>query len=156
NTVLVPIAGVHRGIIPALQFAQALSPDVRAVYIETDPAKTTTVRDSWERWGDGATLVVLESPYRSLVQPLLEYLDEVEREREDHVMGLVPPDLLPAKWGKNPPPAHSGLILKSALLHKPNIIVCTARYSLEPPPPPPPSPPKKERARLHGTLPSYD
>jgi amino acid transporter len=156
NTVLVPIAGVHRGMIPALQFARALSVDVRAVYIETDPAKTELVRDEWERWGEGSTLVVLESPYRSLVQPLLEYIDEVEREREDDVIVLVIPEFVPAKWWEKLLHGHSGLILKFALLHKRNIIVCNVRYFLEAAAARIPFPAEKERAKLHGTLPSYE
>src|SRR5205085_930327 len=98
NTVLVPVAGVHRGIIPALQFAQAISSDVRAVAVEIDPAKTPRLREEWERWGEGNTLVILESPYRSLVQPLLRYIDEVEQEREDDVIVLVLPEFVPGKW----------------------------------------------------------
>lgn len=156
NTVLVPIAGMHRGIIPALQFARALSPDVRAVYIEIDAAKTVLVRASWERWGEGATLVVLESPYRSLVQPLLEYIDEVEHEREDDVIVLVIPEFVPAKWWEKLLHGHSGLLLKLALLHKRNIIVCNVRYFLEAAAARLPFPAEKERAGLRGTLPSYE
>src|SRR5262249_17423103 len=111
---------------------EAICPDVRAVYIESDPAKTPAVRDKWERWGEGQSLVVLESPYRSLVQPLLAYIDEVELEREDDQIVVVIPEFVPAKWWEKVLHGHSGLLLKLALLHRPNVIVCNVRYFLAP------------------------
>jgi Amino acid permease len=69
NTVLVPISGVHRAVVQALQYAKILSPDVRAVFVDVDPNATATVRREWERWGQEIPLVVLPSPYRSLMEP---------------------------------------------------------------------------------------
>src|SRR5207249_129633 len=75
---------------------------------------------------------VLESPYRSLVQPLMDYIDEVELEREDDQIVVVIPEFVPAKWWEKVLHGHSGLLLKLALLHRPNVIVCNVRYFLEP------------------------
>src|SRR3989442_10783628 len=100
--------------------------------MEGDPAKTPAVRDKWELWGEGQSLVVLESAYRSLVQPLMDYIDEVELEREDDQIVVVIPEFVPAKWWEKVLHGHSGLLLKLALLHRPNVIVCNVRYFLEP------------------------
>ncbi len=75
NTVLVPIGGVHRSVVEALDYAKSLSTDVRAVYVNVDAIATAQVRTDWERWGEGVPLIVLESPYRSLMEPLLEYIE---------------------------------------------------------------------------------
>jgi hypothetical protein len=156
NTVLVPVGSFHKGLIPALQFAETLSADVRAVYIEIDPSRTPTVREKWEQWGEGHVLVVLESPYRSLVEPLVQYIDQVEREREDDVIVVVLPEFVPAKWWEKILHGHSGLILKFALLHKRNVIVCNVRYFLEPARVRIPMDTRKEGERPHGTMPSYE
>src|SRR5262249_29112609 len=81
NTVLVPISGVQRAVVDALDYARTLSTDVRAVCVNMDSAATSQIKAQWSRWGDGVPLVVLESPYRSLMEPLLEYLEQVSRAR---------------------------------------------------------------------------
>ena len=72
------IGGVQRAVVKALRYARTLSADVRAVYVEIDPATTSTVRQQWTEWGQGVELVVLESPYRSLMEPLLDYIEQVQ------------------------------------------------------------------------------
>jgi hypothetical protein len=73
NTVLIPIGGIQRAVVKALQYGRTLSPDVRAVYVDIDAVSTQTVRQQWSPWGQGVDLVVLPSPYRSLMEPLLQY-----------------------------------------------------------------------------------
>ncbi|MDH7568743.1 MAG: amino acid permease, partial [Armatimonadota bacterium] len=78
NTVIVLVPSVNRGIVPALQYAKSLGQDTRAVHIEIDTSTTPRLRNEWEPWSQGIPLVILESPYRSLVDPLFRYLDEGE------------------------------------------------------------------------------
>jgi hypothetical protein len=99
HRVIVPIAGVHRAVIAALNYARSISDDVTAVYVETDPNETPKIRRKWEEWGDGVPLVVLPSPYRSIVGPLVEYVDRIDdRRRRDQVVTIVLPQFVPAKW----------------------------------------------------------
>jgi hypothetical protein len=77
NTVLMPISGVHRAVVNALHYARSISTDVRAVYVSTDPAAADAVRTEWKEWGEGVPLVILESPYRSLMAPLVNYIEAV-------------------------------------------------------------------------------
>jgi len=74
NTVLVPISGVHRAVVQAVEYATSLSGDVRAVYVNVDTLMTERLRRDWDQWGQGVPLVILESPYRSLMEPFLEYI----------------------------------------------------------------------------------
>jgi amino acid transporter len=131
NTVLVLAPTVHRGVIPALQYACTISDDVRAVNVEINPEYTQKLRAKWRDWGEGVPLVVLESPYRSLIDPILQYIDQVDAERDDDVITVIIPEFVtPRIWDKilhN----HSGLMLKFALLFKKNIIVCNVRYWVE-------------------------
>jgi hypothetical protein len=87
HTVLVLIGDVHRGVVRAVQYARTLAPTavVRAVYVETDPTRTARIEDRWGRWGLGVPLVVLTSPYRSLLRPLLDYLDQIQSRGEAQI-----------------------------------------------------------------------
>src|SRR5204863_351136 len=83
NTVLMPIGGMQRAVVEALRYAETLSDDVRAVYVDIDPRATEQIRRDWESWGGRVRLIVLPSPYRSVMEPLLDYIRSVERERPD-------------------------------------------------------------------------
>ena len=100
--VIMPIGGVHRGVIKALEFARSLSPDVTAVYVETSPEEGEKLRQRWDRWGDGVRLQVLKSPYRSIVGPLMQYLDRLGEERQPgDVITIVLPQFVPEHWWEN-------------------------------------------------------
>lgn len=130
NTVIVPISGVHRAVVEALQYARSLSTDVRATLVDTDPKVTEQVRLDWERWGLGVPLVVLPSPYRSLMEPLLEYLEDVTKEQPWDFVTLVLPEFIPKKWWHHLLHNQRALLIKGALLFKPNLIVTSVPFHL--------------------------
>lgn len=131
HTVLVSVSGIHRGVMPALEYARSIGDDVRAVYVEVDPGKTPQVLERWGRWVQDIPLVVLESPYRALTEPLLEYVDRVERERDDDVVTVVIPEFVTEKWWTTLLHGQSGLLLKWALLFKKGVVVVNIRYHLD-------------------------
>jgi amino acid transporter len=130
NTVIVPISGVHRAVVRALHYARSLSPDVRAVYVETDPAATPKIEADWERWGEGVPLVVRRSPYRSLMEPLLDYIEEIDDERPDDFVTVVLPEFVPSRWWHHLLHNQRALFIKGALLFKPNTVVISVPYHL--------------------------
>src|SRR5438876_2024186 len=95
HVVLVPIGSLQRAVVKALRYAKTMSADVRAVYVELDPAATKVVRSQWAQWGQGVQLVVLESPYRSLMEPLLEYIEEVQAEDPGGYVTVILPEFVP-------------------------------------------------------------
>lgn len=131
NTVLVLTPSLHKGILPALEYAKGLSTDVRAVHIETDQMDTALLKERWERWGGGLPLVILESPYRSLVKPLLDYLEEVKQEREDYRVTVVIPEIVPAKWWHTLLHNRSGFLLRLILLGRRDIVTASVRYFVD-------------------------
>lgn len=132
HEVIVPISGIHRGVISALEYAKAISPDhVTAVYIDLDEEATKKLREKWEQWGSGVKLVVLASPYRSLVRPLLRYIDRVERQASDDIVTVVLPEFVTAKWWQFLLHNQNSLLLKGALLFKKGIVVTNVPYHLE-------------------------
>jgi amino acid transporter len=131
NTVLVPISGVHRAVVQALQYATTIGDDVRAVYVDVDPAATEEVRQDWARWGQGVPLIVLDSPYRSLMEPLLDYVERVDTERPDDFVTILLPEFVPARWWHHLMHNQRALLIKAALLFKRNTIVTSVPFHLE-------------------------
>jgi amino acid transporter len=130
NTVLVPMSGVHRAVVQALAYAKTLSPDVKAVYVSIDPAATDQLRRQWKKWGDGVPLVVLESPYRSLMEPLLEYIDQVDAAQPNDFVTIVLPEFVPARWWHHVFHNQRALLIKGALLFRPNVVVTSVPFHL--------------------------
>lgn len=130
NVVLVPISGVQRAVVQATDYARTLSEDVRAVYVSLDPAVTAAVQRDWDIWQRGVQLVVLDSPYRSLMEPLLEYIDVIHREAPDSYVTVVLPEFVPARWWQHVFHNQSALLIKAALLFKERTVVTSVPFHL--------------------------
>ena len=130
NTVLVPVSGVIRPVAEALEYAKTLSDDVRAVYVAIDPAATEQLRGMWERYENGVPLVLLGSPYRSLMEPLLEYIEQIAKDRPEDYVTIVLPEFVPARWWHHLFHNQRALLIKGALLFKPNTVVTSVPFHL--------------------------
>jgi amino acid transporter len=130
NTVLVLVPTLHRGVMPAIRYARTLSTDCRAVHIELDSEKTPRLIERWEQWFSDTPLVVLHSPYRSLVGPIMRYLDAVQVERKDHLVTVVVPEFVPARWWHSLLHGNTGWILRLALLGRLDVVLVNFRYEL--------------------------
>jgi len=131
NTVLLLLPSLHRGVFPALRYARTLSADCRAIHVEDNPDDTPRLVREWERYvGEEIPLVILPSPYRSLIGPLVTYLQEVRREREDHMVTVVVPELSPGKWYHAALHNANGFLVKYYLGHLPGVVVSNFRYHL--------------------------
>jgi amino acid transporter len=117
--VVVPVSGVHRGTLEALRFARSLSKDVTAVVVDVDPQVTARVRERWPLWGRKVPLLVLDSPFRSTVGPLLAYLDERDRhEPERGLAVIVLPEFVAARWWHELLHNQTARAIKRALLYR--------------------------------------
>ncbi len=131
HIVLVPISGITRPVLTALQYARSLSPTVRAVYVSTDAAATQQIESLWKPWNPGIDLVILESPYRSIVGPLLEYIDQVQKkERYTSLVTVVLPEFVPRRWWHHLLHNQTALLLKGALLFRKDVVVMSVPYHL--------------------------
>ena len=132
HTVIVPISGIHRGVVSALQYARSIASDrVQAVYVDFEEEATANLKDKWERWGAGVQLVVLPSPYRELTRPLLRHIGRLARENSDTIITVVLPEFIPAKWWQHILHNQSSLLLKGSLLFKKGVIVTSVPYHLQ-------------------------
>jgi len=130
NTVLVLVGDLHRGVVKAIQYAQTLSPNAKAVFVETDPERTRRLEEKWGKYGMGAPLIVLSSPYRSLLGPLTEYIDHLQGQGENHVVTIVLPEFIPARWWQLGLHNQTAFLIKGAMLFRKNVIVTDVPYHL--------------------------
>jgi amino acid transporter len=116
HRVIVPVGGIHRGVLAALRYAKSISDDVEAVMVEVDPRRSEEVRAKWKRWGMDVPLTILPSPYRSMVVPLIRHLDGMELELGfDEPVTLVVPEFVPNKLWHFFLHGQTALMLKLAL-----------------------------------------
>lgn len=132
DRIIMPISGVHSGTLAALQYACTLSDDITAVHISIDPKETERVKEKWDVWGDGYRLVVLNSPYRLFVEPLLEYIDKILAILgPDETLTIVVPQFVPKHWWTNVLHMRTADSLRKVLLHRKNVIITEVPYQVE-------------------------
>ena len=131
HTVIVPISGIHRGVLAALRYARSIAPgNVTAVYINLDDEATAKMQEKWEKWSGGVPLQVLESPYRSIIGPLIRYIHRMELKRDDDLLTIILPEFVPARWWHHLLHNQTSLLIKGALLFTKNKIVTSVPYHL--------------------------
>jgi hypothetical protein len=129
--VLVPISGVQRAVVGALRYAESISTDVRAVYVNDNPQAIAALQDEWRTWGGSVRLVVLESPFRSVLEPLMDYIEQIERERTNAYITVVLPEFVPSKWWHHLLHNQRALLIKGRLLFRPNVVVTSVPFHLQ-------------------------
>ena len=130
HIVIVPIGGVHRAVIEALRYASALAKDVRAVYVNVNPDSLLQLKKDWPLWGSHIKLVVLQSPFRSMTEPLLDYIDRMEKEHPGDYITVVLPEFVVKHWWHHLLHNQSALTLKAALLFRPRVVTTSVPFHL--------------------------
>ena len=130
HSVLVLVGDVHRGMLPAIEYAQSLSPAARGIYVEVDPEQTRRFEERWAKYVEGMPLVVLRSPYRSVTGPLQEYLDLLHRQAPNEMVTIVLPEFVPARWWQHLLHNQTALLIKGALLFRKGVVVTNVPYHL--------------------------
>lgn len=132
HRVILPISTVHRGTIAALRYAHTLTDDITAVHVSIDHDEALRVEAKWEEWGEGYRLVILESPYRVFVEPLLSYIEEIAAARQpNEIITIVVPQFVPRHWWANALHTQTAVSLRLALLFRKNIVVTDVPYQVE-------------------------
>lgn len=121
---------IHKGILNAIAYARSISKDCRAVHISPSLELVERLKKDWNKFAPDMPLVVLESPYRSLVEPLVEYIDEAVGEERDHILTVIVPQAVPAKWYHAILHNNSAVPIKLALAGRKNVVVTNVKYFL--------------------------
>ena len=132
HRVILPIGGVHRGTLAALDYARMLSNDITAVHVSMDSAEAEKLQDKWGVWGEGVRLVIVDSPYRRMLEPLLQYIEEVAAQRQpNEIITIVVPQFVPGRWWQNALHMQTATFLRLALLFKPGIVITDVPYQID-------------------------
>jgi amino acid transporter len=132
HRVIIPISGVHRGTMAALRYANTLSSDITAVFVEIDPLETQKLLEKWKIWGDGVRLVVLDSQYRLLFEPLIQYIESVTTQMQpNEIVTIVVPQFIPSKWWANALHTQTAWGLRLALMFKKGIVITDVPYQVD-------------------------
>jgi amino acid transporter len=130
HSVMIPISGIQQAVINAVKYARALSDDVVAVYVCIDPVETAKIQAGWDKHCMGVPLHVLESPYRSITEPLIGYIDEVRERFGEGVITVVLPEFVPSKWWHHLLHNQTALFIKGILLFKKGVVSTSVPFHL--------------------------
>jgi amino acid transporter len=130
NLILIPIGAVNKAVVRAVDYARSRGGEVRAVLVDVDKEETALVEMKWAQWGCGVPLIVLPSPYRSILGSLLDYIEEDLEKDRDCWITVVLPEILPARWWQNILHNQRALLLKGALLFKDRVVLTDVPFHL--------------------------
>jgi hypothetical protein len=132
--IIIPVSGIHRGVLPALDYARSLSANgqtqATAVYVEINPENTGAMIKEWEVWGKGLPLKILPSPFRSIIEPLLKFIHEEAAQHKDSMITIVLPEFVPRAWWQQLLHNQTALLIKGRLLFSSHIIVTSVPHHL--------------------------
>jgi amino acid transporter len=131
HRVILPIASVHRGTLAALRYAESLSKDVTAVHVSIDEEETLKLQQKWDTWGNGKRLVILESQYRLMIEPLLDYILELNQNRiENEMITIVIPQFIPRRFWTNALHMRTADTLRKVLIGLKNVVIVEVPYQI--------------------------
>ena len=137
--VIVPVPGISRAVVQAINVGRSIAPSVTAVLISDEPEEASQIRTRWERQLPDVPLVIVESPYRALVAPLLAYLDVLDKarpaEKEAPITFIVIPEYVARSWWERILYNQSAKRLRAALLGRAHTVVVNVPYRREDPDP---------------------
>ena len=130
HSVIIPISGVQQAVIKAVKYAKAISDDISALYVCIDQAEAESVRAKWDRHCMGVRLVIVDSPYRSIKEPLLNYIDEVQKRHKDGVITVILPEFVPSTWWHHLLHNQTAIFIKGVLLFKKGVVSTSVPFHL--------------------------
>lgn len=130
TVVLMLVPGVHKGILRSIAYAQSLSHDVRGIHVTLSPQGVDKVKNAWTKFGADIPLVILESPYRSLVKPVLDYVDDMTAADPDLMVTVIVPQAVPKYPWHTILHNNAAVLFKRALGGRKNVVITNVRYFL--------------------------
>jgi amino acid transporter len=137
HRLIVPIDRLDRASLQSISYARSISPHVTVVHVALDEAEAVHIQEAWSHWQKILTeeetthLLVIESPYRSLLRPLLAYIDTIHARHPKDTLTVILPEFVVARWWEYLLHNHMALRLKAALLFRPGIVVINVPQHLQ-------------------------
>ncbi len=130
HSVIVPVSGIQQPVVNAIKYAKALSDDIVAVSVRLDPIETDKLEARWDVHCMGVPLLVLESPYRSIIQPLMEYVTAVQGRYPEGVITIILPEVVPTRWWHHLLNNQTALFIKGFVFFKKGVVSTSVPYHL--------------------------
>jgi hypothetical protein len=130
HVAIIPVSGVHPGVISSINYAMSISQKVEACYIEINPEVTKNIREKWENMFPLVTLKVITSPYRSTIQPIVEYIEEKQKNNPDKTVTVIIPEFVTSRWYHKLLHNQTAILLYAALRSKEKVVVTSIRYHI--------------------------
>ncbi len=130
HSVVIPVSGIQQAVVNAIKYGKALSSDVVAVYVCLDPAETEKTKVKWDKFCMGVPLIILDSPYRSVVEPLIDYINEVRNNYPEGVITVILPEFVPSRWWHHLLHNQTALFIKGVLLFKKGVVSTSVPFHL--------------------------
>jgi amino acid transporter len=132
DRIVIPVAGIDRAVVQAVNLGRSIGPDVRAVVIADRPDTALDLREEWDRRFDDVPLDIVESPYRALAGPMLAYLDWLDEawpwDGDQPLTFVIVPEFVPRHWWERPLYNQSAKSLRAALIGRPHTAVVDMPY----------------------------
>ncbi|MBK8724865.1 MAG: APC family permease [Holophagaceae bacterium] len=140
NRVLVLISGIHHGVVHALSYAKAIAErgEIEAVTVDfpddfgRESAAVEKLRSDWPAYCEGVPLRVIRSPYRKIVEPILDEIDRMRRAEPEYIFTVIIPEFVTSSWWENALHNQTAFRIKGSLLLRPKVIVVSVPYHLDP------------------------
>ena len=131
HIVIIPISGLHRGVMNAIRYGKSIGQDLRICYVKTDEESYERLRKAWDDKFPDMQLHVLESPYRSISEPIIDYIRKASREHPTEFVTVIFPEFVTAKWHHQLLHNQTAWLIKLSLIYKKNVVVTSVKYHLE-------------------------
>lgn len=128
--VIIPVSGIHKGVLEALHYARSISKDISACYIDITPRITQRIIVDWKKYGMGVELKILPSPYRSVIRPLLNFVEDETRRVPNGMITVIIPEFVTARWWQTLLHNQTAIVIRAALAFKKRVVVTSVRYHL--------------------------
>lgn len=131
HKIIIPAASLTNVVANTVDYAKKISSDIKVVHISTDQEFTDKFRNKWEMWNFGVELVVINSPFRSVFEPLVEYIVEADKNKtENEVVTVFIPEFVTCKWWHRFLHNQTGLMLQNLLVFQTDVVVTTVPFHL--------------------------
>jgi len=130
HVVVIPISGLHLGVMNAIRYGKSISNDIRVCFVKTDDISAQRMLDAWNAKFPDSKLYVLDSPYRSISEPILDFIDDVRKEHPTEFITVIFPEFVTYKWYHQLLHNQTAWLIKLSLIYKKNVIVTSVKYHL--------------------------
>lgn len=130
HVVVIPISGLHLGVMNAIRYGKSVSADVRVIFVKTDEVSLQRMNEAWTAKFPDMKLHVLDSPYRSISAPILDFIDHVRNENPTEFITVIFPEFVTYKWYHQLLHNQTAWLIKLSLIYKKNVIVTSVKYHL--------------------------